>query len=215
MMSHPQSGTDSSLASPDENISPNSCANCNRSHRKCDRKLPICSECSKKNKVCIYEAPKRVKKNHDKKQDKTRYQPYPTKDGPTPPQNFKFHQHEPKREKPPSPVASFSSLEQIMSVLPNNQHDVGRFIPALERYFEQVYLNTPLFDRSKFDSINTYRQRLLGENVPINTSEIPDKEDMVLVFAMQGKYNFIFIILTINSIFLLSRGSTRTCKTFS
>jgi hypothetical protein len=58
-------------------LSPFSCANCRRGHRKCDRKLPVCTECVGKRKKCVYELPqKRGPKGRAAKT--SNYQPYPT-----------------------------------------------------------------------------------------------------------------------------------------
>lgn len=189
------------LDQDDENLSINSCANCNRSHRKCDRKLPICTECFKKNKTCVYETPKRVRKPQEKK---PRFQPYPTKDEKKP----ALHQTQQYTILPPmlfpeqnnvmqftqyahpqSPVASFSSLEQILTVLPGNQHDMSHWVPALENYFEQVYLTSPLITTSALNTIKSYRRRLQnGENVTLSSMSVQEKEEMIVAFAMQGNY---------------------------
>ncbi|KAL0479145.1 hypothetical protein AKO1_007985 [Acrasis kona] len=45
------------MSSPSQNVSPFSCLTCRTSHRKCDRALPCCGECTKKGKQCVWEAP--------------------------------------------------------------------------------------------------------------------------------------------------------------
>ncbi len=124
---------------PGEELSINSCTNCNRSHRKCDRKLPHCTECVKKKKQnCVYEPPKRPKKITEPKTD--RYEPYPTTDASSPRTNFKFHQVEPlhKRQKKSKTLPTIQPPITLPSI-----HELPTYAPELERYFEQAYINTP------------------------------------------------------------------------
>jgi hypothetical protein len=52
-------GLDLVLADGNAEFAPIACSNCRRSHRKCDRKLPHCSECVAKKKKCTFLIPKK------------------------------------------------------------------------------------------------------------------------------------------------------------
>jgi hypothetical protein len=58
---------DHSPAPPEHDcsVAPNSCSNCRRLHKKCDKVLPNCGECAKKNKKCVYEAIVRKSKREE------------------------------------------------------------------------------------------------------------------------------------------------------
>jgi hypothetical protein len=53
------------------------CNACRQGHRKCDKKLPNCTQCSKSHRLCIYQDPTTPKQRNNREcEHRFRYQPY-------------------------------------------------------------------------------------------------------------------------------------------
>jgi hypothetical protein len=171
-----QTGTSSKLAS-------HSCINCNKWHRKCDRVIPTCGNCSNKNKQCIYKDKR--KKEQQSENEITRYQPYPEIRSD---QLSRAMIRLPETQNQPIETVaqpSFSYLEQILTVVPKHVNNMTSIMPALEHYFEHVYIGTPLIDRSKVNVIRHYLHCMRNgiEPAPENA---PNPEDIALVYSMRA-----------------------------
>jgi hypothetical protein len=176
--------------------SPNSCVNCNKWHRKCDRITPICGNCASKNKECIYKKSKRRKV--DPSESDIRYKPYPNAQQQTPihaptpvmpPPQPHITMHQASHIPSSLPLSAstqeqFTYLEQILSVVPK-QVDMTPLMPALEQYFEQVYMVSPLVDRTKDKLIRAYL-RSVRTGTQDTLTQQPDPEDKALLYAMRA-----------------------------
>lgn len=64
---------------------------------------------------------------------------------------------------------------------------------SLEKYFEHLYLSSPLTDLSKAQAILAYRRKIVNENdISLITSLMSSRDDVALIFAMQGMYLFLY-----------------------
>jgi hypothetical protein len=74
---------------------------------------------------------------------------------------------------------------------------------ALEKYFEHLYLNSPLIDLSKAQSILAYRRKIVNENdSSLISSLMSSRDDVALIFAMQGMNFILSRLIIVNSLLL-------------
>jgi hypothetical protein len=171
------------MIEPGQTHASNSCVTCNKWHRKCDKILPKCTNCASKGKECTYKAPKR--KKIDPSESDIRYQPYqkPAVIAIPPPTQ------QPVVQQQGNPLTAniheqFAYLEQILSVEPK-QIDMTPLMPALEQYFESVYVSSPVVDRSKANLIKTYL-RAIRNGTQDMLKEKPEPADIALLYAMRA-----------------------------
>ncbi|KAL0478999.1 hypothetical protein AKO1_007844 [Acrasis kona] len=180
----------------EDHLSVNSCSNCNKSHRKCDRMLPICTECMRKNKNCIYEKPKRVKRKKTISQE-LRYEPYPkshqnnTSIPSTTPAPKQLYFHNINYGQDPQSPSITTSIQN-----PSNQPTAPPFhtvaepppvdsdIQVLTQSFERTMLNIPFFD----SSYKKYQYVQIENGVDPESLPLFDKCLFALVLAMKSFY---------------------------
>jgi hypothetical protein len=166
----------------DGELSPYSCANCRRGHRKCDRKLPKCTECVGKRKKCAYEVPQ---KRGPKGKAKNLYQPYPSVNTAAIPQ----------LGMPSNLVPGIFSDAQLMAQHMSPAHDrerelIRRYLVTqhLDLEFENITSYIPVVPPFKIKEILAY----IRDNVCTGKTDFnpetppPSNAELALVFAIEG-----------------------------
>jgi hypothetical protein len=140
------------------------CSMCKQNSRVCDRKLPHCSNCKTAHMDCTYSYEDRMKiPTASVREESPRYEPYPKRT------------ITPTMQTRQSPVPA--SPQSFTNVMPS----------ALESYFEHLFTNTPVIERSKAQAIiNFGRSARSQTSVPVFPTTAPNSDDMGLIFAMQS-----------------------------
>jgi hypothetical protein len=163
-------------------LSPFSCSNCRRGHRKCDRLLPNCTECASKRKKCLYEEPqKRGPKGKAAKSNL--YQPYPTPNASSVPQ-FGM---------PANLLPGGYDQLLLSQMTPNHERErelIRRYLVTqhLDLEFENISSFLPVLPPFHIKKILAYiRDNVCtGKTLTDTDSPPPTNAELALVFAIEG-----------------------------
>ncbi|KAL0483862.1 hypothetical protein AKO1_011879 [Acrasis kona] len=160
-----------------------SCTYCNKLHRKCDRRLPSCSECIKRSKDCVYEKPKRIRRRKSKDVRASFDTPF-TK-------TLKFHHiNIPVSDTgTPIDVANIvppTTFNKTVASLPKEQITISPEA-QMEECFENIYFNIPYFSASDRETLYKYRQI----DINTNLSQFTEKQLKLLsiIFAIKAFFH--------------------------
>jgi len=155
-------------------FAPIACSNCRRSHRRCDRKLPVCGECIAKKKKCTFLIPKKRGPLATTSSAKAVTAP---KYGYHPYINNEANNNSP----PPPPVIGGISIGVDMNNTSSEQDMIQKYMAAqtMDIYFEIVCLGFPLMERHKMELLLYYHHNM-------NSTKAPANEELALMYAIQA-----------------------------
>ncbi|KAL0478077.1 transcriptional regulatory protein [Acrasis kona] len=170
----------------EDDLSPYSCMGCRKGHRKCDRKLPICSECNVKNKKCSYEVPQ---KRGPKTKTAKHYHPYGSIN-----ENNVMVQHSaiPQLGMSPSLIPNLNLLQEQLTHPLNGRREtemIKRYLVTqhLDLEYQSIQAYLPVMHPTKIHEVLGYiRDTVCGEGDMSLESPPPSNAELALVFAIEA-----------------------------